>query len=425
MARTLMSMPPTSRGGRYPRHPFLIKELPFTAQPFMLARVLPGETLKNMKFEVRAISDPVKNSIIGWKKEYFFFYVKVTDLLNDAIRDMFIDPTNAEIAGLDQAGNLSRTYCAKGGIDWVGLCLDRVVDEYFRDEAEAPGDFVTAAGDRIVQIRQNSFLDSITDKDLLPEGAAIATATDAGDLERLMTAFEMARSLGLANMTYEDFLRSYGIAIPVKDENKPEMLGHFSEFQYPSNTVEPTTGAPTSALSWVFNTGSRDPKMFKEPGFILGVSVTRPKVYYAGLAGLSAGFAQRAWDWVPNYLRDNPEVALKSFAAGTGPLGDRLTDTDGYFLDMRDELLYGDQFQNMVPFPANTANPVTNGAHHMLALPSTTFGWKYPDEAMIKSFFVDTVTNTHIRQDGYVSLQIQGSAAAPVVDYTVGNLAEQ
>lgn len=423
--RTLSSAPPTSRVGRYPKHTFNTRELPFTAQPFMLARVLPGETLKNMKFESRVVSDPISNSIIGWKKEYFFFYVRVSDLLNDAIKDMFVDPTNAEIAGLDEAANVQRTYAAKGAIDWLDMCLDRVVATYFRDDGEAAGAYATAAGDRIVQIKQQSFLDSLTDKDLMPEGDAIAGATDMGDLERLVNAFEMARSLGLANMTYEDFLRGYGIAIPNKDENKPELLAHFSDFTYPSNTINPANGVPASACSWVFNTAQRDPKFFKEPGFVIGISVTRPKVYLAGLAGSASGFAQRAWDWMPGYLRDMPETALKRFTAGTGPLGDRLLDTDDYFLDMRDELIYGDQFQNHTAFPANSANPATVGAQHLLALPDSSLNWKYPTETMIKSFFVDTVTNTFIRQDGYCAFQIQGSASAPIVDYTVGNFAEQ
>jgi len=420
--RTLSSLPPTSRVGRYPKHTFLTREMPFTAQPFMLARVLPGETMKNMKFEARVITDPIANPIIGWKKEYFFFYVRVTDLLNDAIKDMFVDPTNAEISGLDEASNVQATYAAKGAIDWVRLCRDRVVEEYFRDEGETAAAYSTAAGDRIVQIRQNSFLDSLTDKDLMPEGDAIAGATDIGDLERLMNAFEMARALGLSNISYEDFLRQYGIAVPNKDENKPELLGHFSEFVYPSNTINPASGVPASACSWVFNTGQRDPKFFKEPGFVLGLSVTRPKVYFAGLAGLASGFAQRAWDWMPAYLRDMPETALKRFTAGTGPLGDRLNDTDDYFLDMRDELLYGDQFQNMAAFPANSANPSTTGAHHLLALPDASLNWKYPTETMIKSFFVSD-TAPYIRQDGYCAFHIQGSAQAPIVDYTVGNLA--
>lgn len=421
--RTLSSAPPTSRVGRYPKHTFMAKEMPFTAQPIFLARVLPGETLKNMKFESRVITDPIHNSIIGWKKEYFVFYVRVTDLLNDAIKDMFVDPTNAEIAGLDEAANKPRTYTAKGAIDWMGLCLDRVVETYFRDEGETASAYATAAGDRIVQIRQTSFLDSLTDKDAMPEGDAIAGATDMGDLERLMNAFEMARSLGLADMTYEDFLRSYGIAIPNKDEGKPELLANFSEFVYPSNTIDPTTGTPSSACSWVFNTAQRDPKFFKEPGFVIGISVTRPKVYFSGLAGLAAGFAQRAWDWMPGYLRDMPETALKRFTAGTGPLGDRLLDTDDYFVDMRDELLYGDQFQNMAVFPANSANPATTGAHHLLALPDSALNWRYPTEAMIKAFF-KAEANCFIRQDGYAAFQIQSSASAPIVDYTVGNFAE-
>lgn len=417
--RTLMSAPPTDRVGRYPAHPFQVKALPFVAQPICLARVLPGETLKNLYFESRVISDPIKNPIIGWRQQYFYFYIKMSDLKIDLLKDMFVDPTNAEVAGYDEAANVARTYTAKGGIDWVGRCLDRVVEHYFRDQDELAAAYATASGERMVQIRQNSFLDSLTDKDLLPEGDAIASATDAGDLDRLMDLFEMSRALGLANMTYEDWLRSQGISIPEKDEDKPELLCTFSDWQYPSNTIDPTSGAPSSAVSWVFKNGNRDPKFFKEPGFILGVTVTRPKVYMSGLAGLAAGFAQRAWDWMPSYLMGHPETSLKQFAAGTGPLGDTLTDTDVYWLDMRDELLYGDQFQNVVPFVASGAEPVDNGNFNMLALPNNALGWKYPTEAMAKSFFVDTVTNCNIRQDGVVKLSITGAQ----VDYTMGNLA--
>lgn len=419
--RTLLSAPPTDRVGRYPKHTFQTRELPFTAQPFMLARVLPGETLQNLFMESRVISDPILNPIIGWKKQYFFFYVRITDLMVDAMKEMFVDPTNAELAGYDEAGNVTRTYTAKGGVDWTSLCLDRIVTHYFRDDGEAANAFVTAGGDRIVQIRESSFLDSLTDKDLLPEGAAISGATDAGDLDRLMDAFEQLRALGIANMTYEDWLRSNGIAIPNKDEGKPELIATFSDFAYPSNTIDPLSGAPTSAVSFVFKNGERKPKFFKEPGFLMGISVTRPKVYFSGLAGSAAGFAQRAWDWMPNFARTMPETSLKFFAAGTGPLGDRNTDTDGYWLDMRDELLYGDQWQNMVAFPANNAEIAASYDHHLLPLPNTALNWKYPSEAMCKGFFVDAAGSAfYLRQDGYVSLSVKGHE----VDYTKGNFAE-
>jgi len=417
MARTLLSAPPTDRVGRYPKHTFRVNALPFTAQPFMLARVLPGETMSNLFMEARCVTDPINNPIIGWKQEFFFFYCRATDLMLDVFKDMFVDPTNAEMAGHDLGANSLRTYAAKGAVDWTAKCLDRVVETYFRDDGETASQFSTAAGDRIVQIRENTFLDTLTDKDLIPDGDLISAATDMGDLDRLMDAFEMLRSMGIANMTYEDWLRSQGINIPGKDENKPEMLARFSDYQYPSNTIDPVTGAPSSAVSWVFKNGSRDPKMFKEPGFVIGITVTRPKVYFAGLAGSAAGFAQRAWDWMPNYMHSMPETSLRQFGAGAGPLGDRTTDTDSYWLDMRDELIYGDQFQNHTAF---NVVPATVGAEHLLALPDTSLNWKYPSEAMCKSFFKSATTQIYNRMDGYCSLSIKGLQ----VDYTRGNFAE-
>ena len=55
------------------------------------------------------------------------------------------------------------------------------------------------------------------------------------------------------------------------------------------------------------------------------------------------------------------------------------------------------------------AADMTAGAFNMVGLPATNLGWKYPTEAMCKSFFVDAVTSAYtIRQDGYVGLSIKG-----------------
>lgn len=409
---------PTDRVGRYPKHNFLAREVPYSAVPIMLAPVLPGESLTNLYFESRVVSDPVKNPLIGWKKEYYFFYVKITDLLVDAIRDMFVDPNNVDLtATLGAAANNSPYYIAKGAIDYRRRCLKAVMEHYFRDEGEAWDLLVDANGYPMVQIKDNLWMDTLTDKDLMPQGEDISDATTAGDLDRLMDAFEQLRALGVSNMAYEDWLRSHGISIPNKDENKPELLARFSDFQYPSNTVDPATGTPSSALSWVFKNSSRDPKFFKEPGFVLGVSITRPKLYYSGLAGDLSGFMGRAWDWMPNYLSAMPETSLKYFAGDTGPLGDRTTAPDSYWVDMRDLLLYGDQFQNMAPF---AAVPATDGANHMVPLPTgDTFNSKNVSEAMVKQLFTTPATNFYIRQDGYASLSVKGVQT----DYTKGNIA--
>lgn len=430
--RLLNTAPPTSRVGRYPKHTFLTKELAFTAQPFFMARVLPGETLENLYMEARVVTDPVLNSIIGWKKEYFFFYVRITDLLLDGIEDYFVDSDNASMTGTWSAADVQANYyTAKGGVPFLRYALIRIIDEYFRDNGEAFADHLTAGDVPIVQIREKSWMDSVMDEDTfnLYVGGDPSAETTAEGLEAVMNAFEHLRSLGMANMTYEDFLRSYGIAIPSKDESKPEMIAHFSDFQYPTNTIDPTSGVPASAVSWVFKNGNRSPKFFKEPGFLVGVSVTRPKVYFGQNFGMLGSFASRAWDWVPRYLNEGaavpmPETSIKRFEPNTGPFGDWSTAlADGYYIDMRDELLHGDQFQNLSA-RSTGSNPADSAANHILTTMAadTWDAWKYPTEAQCKSFFVDSAgTEYNIRQDGYVSLQIKGKQ----VDYTQAHIASQ
>ncbi|PZO60394.1 MAG: hypothetical protein DI635_15455 [Pseudoxanthomonas suwonensis] len=419
MATMLMQpVTPQGRVGRYPKHPFQINEVPYHVTPICLAPVLPGETLENLYFEARIVSDPVKNKLIGWKKEYYFFYVKVTDLLTDAIRDMFVDPDNTDLSvSLGAPAHGTAFYQAKGGIDYMNRCLQRITAEYFRDEGEAWNKYVGWAGYPMCQIRDTFWMDSLTDKDLMPQGPDISEATTAGDLDRLMDAFEQLRSLGIANMTYEDFLRSYGISVPKKDENKPELLARFSDFQYPSNTVTQGTGAVTSALSWVFKNSERKPKFFREPGFIVGISITRPKLYFAGLAGSAASFMTRAWDWMPGYLSALPETSLKMFGLDAGPLGDRTVDADAYWIDMRDVLMYGDQYQNIVPFNPAVAD---NGALNMVALPDASLNVKNPSLASIQQLFTTPAASYFVRSDGMVSLTIKGAQ----VDHTRGNFAE-
>src|SRR3546814_19695649 len=131
--RTLMSAPPTDRVGRYPKHPWLVHSKPYTLQPVCLARVLPGETTKNLKFEARVQTSPVVNPIIGWKKEYVFFYIKVTDLMQDAIKEMFVDPEVGDLTtSMGEAAKSQTWYTAKGGINWLKLCTTRVCDKIGR-----------------------------------------------------------------------------------------------------------------------------------------------------------------------------------------------------------------------------------------------------------------------------------------------------
>ena len=402
---TLLSQPPTSRVGRYPKHTFNVSGRPFGVHPMCIAPVLPAETMKSLYFEARVVTDPIINPVIGWKQEYYFFYVKMSDLLRDAIKNMFIDPANADLAGtLGLAAPSNQYYTAKGGIPWVQYCLERIMVHYFRDAGEAWNSNMDGEIP-IAQIREATYLDTLTDKDDMPEGPAIASATDAGDLDRLMDAFEHLRAMGLANMTYEDFLRTYGVNVKDPTEGKPELVARFSDWQYPSNTVSPTDGTPSSAVSWVFKESARDAKFFPEPGFIFGVSVTRPKIYFGGLAGNASAHMSRAWDWMPALLASMPETKLKLFNKDTGPLGVRATDTDHYWLDMCDVLIHGDQWVQSA-FVGDTP-PMDRPDVNVLALPDAALNWKYPTPAMMLSFFKDG-TRQRVRMDGLVSFNIRG-----------------
>jgi hypothetical protein len=403
------ALSPTDRIGRYPKHSFNIESKPFSVTPIGIAPVLPGETFKSVFMESRVITDPIINPITGWKKDYFFFYVKATSLFADPtlIRNMFTDlDDNVLLAGALAADN-KPYYTAKGGQPYLELALRQIVNEYFRDEGETYANKPLINGYPVAQIRETSWMDSLLDKDLVPDQAGLDAAADTGDMERLLTAFETLRSMGLADITWDEYLASFGISAPqIEDTIKPELLFHVNDFQYPSNTVNPSDGAPSSAVSWVFRQGeNKKRKFFKEPGFIVGCTVTRPKVFFQGLAGSMAAHLDRAWDWMPELLLQLPASSLKKFEPGTGPLGDRVTDTDGYFADLRDLFTHGDQFTNRLQFDPNM---IANGnAFNGLQLPDQTLNWKYPTEAQVNNLFKAPATSL-IREDGYFSLSIQG-----------------
>jgi hypothetical protein len=74
--QVVQDLPQVSRKMRRPTHTFYVENHPYVMQPFMLAPVLPGETLKQMLFQCRAVTSPIKNPLIGWHLEHYWFYVR-------------------------------------------------------------------------------------------------------------------------------------------------------------------------------------------------------------------------------------------------------------------------------------------------------------------------------------------------------------
>ena len=124
------------RVARRPVHNFQLRTRPWQIQPFFIAPVLPGETMKNLSLQSRVRTDPVKNGFIGWWNEYYLFYVKLRDLDGRADFENMILTPGYSLASYNFAANASY-YHAGPGISWVRECLKRVTSEYFRDEGEA------------------------------------------------------------------------------------------------------------------------------------------------------------------------------------------------------------------------------------------------------------------------------------------------
>lgn len=399
-----------SRVNRYPKHPFKLFTRPWQLQPFLCAPVLPGETLSNILIQARLVTDPIKDSLTGWWAEYYFFYVKLTDLdARDLLRTMIIDPDNADLSSLKLGAQEAWSYTGEGGIPWPKLCLKRVVEEYFRGPGET---WNTAAFESVplaaIAEEKSSWMQSLTmTDDINAVDVSISTAGDnaftTSELEAAMREWEILKAHGLTKMTWEDYLTSAGVSgVQAEEPHRPELIRHFREWTYPTNTVNAATGIPSTAVSWAVAERADKPRLFKEPGFILGVNCVRPKVYYRNQVGLSVGFHDNAATWLPPMLQDDAWSSLTKHvvSSGSGPVT-VITDAQGYTWDVRDLLLYGEQFVN---FDASASTTTS-----MVDLPTSAALREYVDSDDIAALFVSSDSaSQRIRQDGVVNLTIKG-----------------
>lgn len=389
---------------RSPQHNFFLKQIPFTIQPFMIAPVLPGETLKNLLIQSRVVTDPILNSVTGWWLEYYFFYVKHRDLDDrDTFADMMIDP-GTTLTSLKETDDTVSQYFNPGTasqMNWVEKCLKTVTEWYFRAESEAWNN-ITINSLPVASVVGNSWLDSFINDDSFQTSIEPTIDTSGASvgisvIEQAMRSWEQLRLDNMTDMSYEDYLRTYGVNIQKEIPHKPELLRYIREWQYPSNTINPSTGAPTSAVSWAIAERADKDRFFTEPGFIFGVTCIRPKIYYGNQKSPGVTMLDDAYSWLPAVLADDPQTSLKQFTAGANG-GILPNNTDDYWVDTKDLFLFGDQFINIDP---------TTAGINSLVLPTAGGVWKYPtNQAMLDNLFVSA--NATCRVDGVVSLKIAG-----------------
>lgn len=391
------------RTPRRPQHRFYTESKPWEITPIMIAPVLPGETLKNLLLQSRVVSSPVKSTIVGAWIEYFFFYVTHRQVAGSANNIAMVLDATATLAAT--AADTAHYYDGRGH-DWVKQCLDLVVTEWFREQGENVAT-ATGRGSRPLAKRGiDGFEESLIDTTVLPDGGALGASQEAQD--KAMELYEYLRTMNFTRMTYEDWIATYGVSLPkVEQRDRPELVRYVREWTYPTNTVEATTGVPSAAWSWGIAERADKDRFFTEPGFLFGVQVVRPKVYLGNQTGHAASMLDRVMRWLPALMSDDPSSSLAEFTSAQGPFGKAAAGfTNGYWLDVRDLYLYGDQYLDMVPASTQSAS---------VALPTIAQVHRYATEAMGDGLFVGGTDPLRvIRADGSIALNILGTQQ----DYT-------
>lgn len=385
---------------RRPKHTHYVEHRPWQIQPFMIAPVLPGETMKNINFQCRVVTDPLAvgpGNLVPWWAEHWFFYVKLRDLdIRDDIEGMMLK--GESIVAHNTAAEAA-TFHNGAGINWTKMCLKRIVEEYFRDEGEQwDSDVIGQLPVQHAYKRGTSWVQSLASADAIaalveePQQDSSYPVADPAYLAQ----YEAMRAMGTINveMTFEDWLGTFGIRGPdAVEAHKPELIRHLSQWTYPNNVIDPTTGAPSGAAVWSVASNINNDRFFSEPGFIVGVTSVRPKVYLGNQKSAGVRMLDDWMSWMPALMRDQPHTSVKKLIGAGGPLANQ--DADGYWVDARDLFLYGDQFV------AGTLGG------YAPALPDASSDYRYATAAMADALFAAPAKNL-IRQEGVSGLHILG-----------------
>ena len=354
----VQNAPQFQRSTRRPRHTFQVAVRPFSLTPFFIAPVLPGESLKKGLFQARGQSGVIDAAFnnTGFWTEAHFFYVPLR-FMDAGFADMVIDP-EYDAAALTEAVS-AVYYHAGGSINYTRRALEAVRDAFFLDEGEI-GPVHPTTGLPVLRLMTDTAFQSLTtlanfdaadlDVDLNADGTITASEVD-----RARSMWMALVSRGLTDMSYADYLKAYGVK-RVADEviRGPELLRSVRDWKYPGRVIDPGTGAVSSALVVEMQESLDKDRFFKEPGVLLGCFAVRPKTYSSAQSGSVLGFMKTGAQWLPATALNDPAFGSLSFAAGTGPLPGS---TSAYQIDIRDLLLYGDQFCADASTGAFTATP--------------------------------------------------------------------
>ena len=334
-----------------------------------------------MSQKSRMLSLPVKHPLAGAWLENWLVYVKFTDLDRELGQSFISDDvsTSGYVAAADQP----RHFTGAGQIDWIKKCVERVHKAYFVHENETPR-FI----DGVPQVKLNNVS---WYQNCVFEAAAEAVPTaDADELYAHLQGWQMLQQMQMTELTYEKYLETYGVRSIAENKGDPEILRFARSWTQPVNTVEPTTGAPSSAFVWSDQITMDKAKRFDEPGFILMLTAVRPKMFQANLGHSMVGNLWGFSDWYPSYNMQDPTAGVKKLLKDDHVFAAALDDSGGETIlyDHRDLLMHGEQFINDDAHPYSL--PMSTGLQTATGSEPEDLRGEYCKESDIAPLFTGT-----------------------------------
>lgn len=404
---SIVSSQPKKRIPRYPKHTFNVTQYPYELTPFFIAPVLAGETLNNLLLQARTVTTSLKNKLIGHHLEHYFFYVKLRDLgdSNDIVNMLISGGTSVNTAGADSVPY----YVKSGAVDWLKMCTDKVVEHYFRDQGDTGSHVGSVTGLPMVMWENKKGITEslIADAEIVTD--TISNAQPFGEYEAEWNTWQFMRQAQLTEMTFEDYLGTFGVKSSKEELSQPELIRFTKNWTYPTNTID-SSGAANTQASWSIQERADKQRFFKEPGFMVGYTVLRPKLYMLHQKQAAISLLNTNLAWLPATMKDQVYSSLRQFQAnnaaspytssGTPSAGELDSDLK-YWVDLRDIFIFGDQFTNKTL--ADTMNAVR--AQDLVGFHNK----KYPQSAALQGIGTGGVLTADT--DGVVNLNILGTQA--------------
>ena len=442
MAKISLVQPTAAIGRkvRTPRHSFATKQLPYEITPFFFAPVLPGETMKSLQYLNSVRSGFLQATQSGWWHETMFFYVKHRDL-QDAVANLLIDMhvrgVDLEPAGAAADANLyySAPSAVAGTYPFLKAAMQVVVEHYFRHENETHDVRMSPNGRYVAAYQRLDLLDSASydtigpadENELLPDAALIDQHNSDTNVlpgfEAHHAQWKRLRAAGYIEVDFEDYLRAHGISVPVEDAtpDRPELLRYIKDWQLPAIRQHPDTLEETATVKWALSETATKSRFFKEPGFLLGVSVIRPKVFLNQSFSL-IGHLKDSFSWLPQLLHDRPETSLRMLTSAQAAAAfPSYEGAEGIWIDFRDLFLYGEQFVTGL-----TAAELAHVVNVCASPYGMEFSQRYPADADIQGHFFATDGEfppvARVTDGAFISEGIaQPSILSRIRDLTPGN----